>query len=68
MNKNFDNYPAILNANQLAEILGISRASAYQLLHMDSFPTLRIGKRMIVPKEKLMLWIDQHTGGDVIGS
>ena len=68
MNKNFDNYPAILNANQLAEILGISRASAYQLLHMDSFPTLRIGKRMLVPKEKLMLWIDQHMGGDVIGS
>ena len=68
MNKNFDNYPAILNTNQLAEILGISRASAYQLLHMDSFPTLRIGKRMLVPKEKLMLWIDQHTGGDVIGS
>lgn len=68
MNKNFDNYPAILNANQLAEILGISRASAYQLLHMESFPTLRIGKRMLVPKEKLMLWIDQHTGGDVIGS
>lgn len=68
MNKNFDNYPAILNANQLAEILGISRASAYQLLHMDSFPTLRIGKRMLVPKEKLMLWIDQHTGGDVIGA
>ena len=68
MNKNFDNYPAILNANQLAEILGISRASAYQLLHMDSFPTLRIGKRMLVPKEKLMLWIDQHTGGYVIGS
>lgn len=68
MNKNFDNYPAILNANQLAEILGISRASAYQLLHMDSFPTLRIGKRMLVPKEKLMLWIDQHTGGDVVGA
>ena len=68
MNKIFDNYPAILNANQLAELLGISRASAYQLLHMDSFPTLRIGKRMLVPKEKLMLWIDQHTGGDVIGS
>ena len=67
MNKNFDNYPAILNANQLAEILGISRASAYQLLHMDSFPTLRIGKRMLVPKEKLMLWIDQHRGGVVIG-
>ena len=68
MNKNFDSYPAILNANQLSEVLGISRASAYQLLHMDSFPTLRIGKRMLVPKEKLIAWIDQHTGGDVLGA
>lgn len=68
MNKNFESYPDILNANQLAEILGISRASAYQLLHMESFPTLRIGKRMLVPKDKLVMWIDQHTGGDVIGA
>lgn len=68
MNKNFESYPDILNANQLAEILGISRASAYQLLHMESFPTLRIGKRMLVPKDKLVMWIDQHTGGDVIGT
>lgn len=68
MNKNFESYPDILNANQLAEILGVSRASAYQLLHMASFPTLRIGKRMLVPKDKLVMWIDQHTGGDVIGA
>ena len=57
--------PAILNANELAQFLGISRAGAYQLLHMERFPTLKIGKRLLVPRDKLMAWIDRQSGGDV---
>ena len=63
MNNNYVNLPAVLNANQLAEALGISRAGAYQLLNMGTFPTLRIGKRLLVPKDKLIDWIEQNTGG-----
>ena len=48
----YDNLPLVLDANQLANVLGISRAGAYQLLHRQDFPTLRIGKRMMVPKDK----------------
>ena len=33
MNNNYENLPAVLNANQLAAALGISRAGAYQLLN-----------------------------------
>lgn len=62
---NDNSNPAILNANELAQFLGISRAGAYQLLHMESFPTLKIGKRLLVPRDKLMAWIDRHSGGDV---
>lgn len=51
MNNNYDNLPAVLNANQLAAALGISRAGAYQLLNTGTFPTLRIGKRLLVPKD-----------------
>ena len=65
MSNNFESYPAILNAKQIAEVLNISRAGAYQLLHRESFPTLRIGKRMLVSKEKLIRWIDQNSGGDL---
>lgn len=43
MNNNYENLPAVLNANQLAAALGISRAGAYQLLNTGTFPTLRIG-------------------------
>lgn len=63
MNNNYENLPAVLNANQLAAALGISRAGAYQLLNMGTFPTLRIGKRLLVPKDRLIDWIEQNTGG-----
>lgn len=61
----FEHVPDILNAQQLAEVLGISKAGAYQILNSKDFPTLRIGKRMLVPKDKLLAWIDDHTGGQV---
>ena len=67
MNRNYEQLPAVLNAEQLAHTLGISRAGAYQLLHRESFPTLRIGKRMLVPKDKLIVWIDKHSGGEKPG-
>ena len=67
MNNNYDNLPAVLNANQLATALGISRAGAYQLPKAGTFPTLRIGKRLLVPKDKLVEWIEQNTGGSQVG-
>ncbi len=67
MNNNYDNLPAVLNANQLATALGISRAGAYHLLNTGTFPTLRIGKRLLVPKDKLVEWIEQNTGGSHVG-
>lgn len=54
----FDQLPLMLNADQLAQVLGISRAGAYQLMHAKGFPTIRIGKRMVVPKENLLRWLD----------
>ena len=67
MNNNYENLPAVLNANQLAAALGISRAGAYQLLNTGTFPTLRIGKRLLVPKDKLIDWIERNTGGGHVG-
>ena len=67
MNNNYENLPAVLNANQLAAALGISRAGAYQLLNTATFPTLRIGKRQLVPKDKLIDWIERNTGGGHVG-
>ena len=63
--KSLDDLPAMLTAAELAGALGIiSRAGAYALIHRKDFPTLQIGKRLMVPKDKLMAWIDRQTAGD----
>lgn len=63
--KSFDDLPTTLNAEEVAAYLGISRAGAYNLLRCEDFPTLKIGRRMVVQKEKLKIWCDEHSGCDI---
>ena len=61
--KNYDELPLFLNAATVAKVLGIAPSSAYELMHEKNFPTLRIGSRMVVPKDKFIEWVVQHTKG-----
>lgn len=54
----YDQLPLSLNANDIAAVLGISRANAYVLMRAKGFPTIFIGKRMIVPRDKFIAWMD----------
>ncbi|MBR1841957.1 MAG: helix-turn-helix domain-containing protein [Oscillospiraceae bacterium] len=58
--KDIENLPYMLNAEEVADILGIARNSAYNLMHSEGFPTIHIGRRMVVPKEKLFQWIENQ--------
>jgi len=51
--------PLTLNAVEVAQVLGLSRAGAYNLLNSKGFPTLHIGSRKIVPKDKFIDWINR---------
>jgi len=59
--KSFDELPLMLNVVQVAAVLGISRAGAYELVHIEGFPAPKIGSRIVVPKDKLREWIDANT-------
>lgn len=59
--KNYDELPLMLNVVQVAAVLGISRAGAYELVHSEGFPALKIGSRIVVPKDRLREWIDANT-------
>ena len=59
--KSFDELPLMLNVVQVAAVLGISRAGAYELVHSEGFPALKIGSRIMIPKDKLREWIDTNT-------
>lgn len=63
MSTNYTSYeqlPLALSAEEVAQVLGISRANAYTLMHSKSFPTLTIGKRLVVPKDKLLIWMEEQ--------
>ena len=63
MYKSYEELPLFLNAEMVAKTLGVSSASAYELLHEKEFPALRIGNRIVVPKERFIAWVEQNTGG-----
>ncbi len=61
--KSYDDLPLFLNAELVSKVLGVSPSSGYELMHEAEFPTLRIGSRMVVPKEKFIAWVEEHTKG-----
>ena len=61
--KSYDELPLFLNAELVAKVLGVSPSSGYELMHEPDFPVLKVGNRMVVPKEKFIEWVEQNTKG-----
>ena len=61
--KSYNELPLFLNAATVARVLGVSPSSGYELMHEPDFPVLKIGSRLVVPKEKFVEWVSQHTQG-----
>ena len=58
--KSYDELPLMLSVPEVAIVLGISRAAAYELARSKDFPSLRIGTRIVVPKDKFINWINRR--------
>ena len=58
--KSYEALPLMLSVPEMAAALGISRAGAYELARSEGFPALRIGTRIVVPKDKLQEWVDKQ--------
>lgn len=58
--KSYDELPLMLSVPEIAVVLGISRAAAYELARSKDFPSLRIGTRIVVPKDKFINWINRR--------
>lgn len=63
MYKRYEDLPLFLNAATVAKVLGVSPSSGYELMHQPDFPVLRVGSRMVVPKEQFIRWVEEHTEG-----
>ena len=56
----YEQLPLMLSVPEIAAVLGISRATAYELTRSRDFPSLRIGTRIVVPKDKFIDWINRR--------
>ncbi|WP_317349832.1 helix-turn-helix domain-containing protein [Pusillibacter faecalis] len=60
--KSYEDLPLMLSVPEMAAALGISRAGAYELARSEGFPALRIGNRIVIPKDSLQKWVNQNIG------
>ena len=67
MYKTKEEMPLFLTVIDVANLLGISRASAYELVRQENFPKLKIVQgRTIIPRDRLLEWLDEQTRYDRI--
>ena len=52
-----------LSVEEAGKLLGVSRQVAYQLIHRPDFPTIQIGRRVLIPKKQLEEWMDRQVNG-----
>ena len=57
--RSFDELPVMLTIPQVASVLSISRAGAFELAHSKNFPAMLVGSRIVVPKDRLLAWVDR---------
>ena len=57
-----------LSVEEAGKLLGVSRQVAYQLIHRPDFPTLQIGRRVLVPKKQLEIWMERQVNGTEEGN
>lgn len=53
-------YPLILTADHVAEIMGISKRVAYQLMEYKGFPLIRLGRLKRVNRDSFFQWLDSQ--------
>ena len=53
-----------IDVDELAEALGISKPTAYELCNREDFPAIRITpRRIIIPVDGLQRWLEEQSGG-----
>lgn len=59
--KTFDELPMFLSVAMLSDVLGISSSLGYELMREEGFPSIKIGGRIVIPRDKLMSWLEERT-------
>lgn len=50
-----------LSASEAAQVIGISRPRMYQLMKVNGFPTVQVGRRLLVSRKGLERWVEEQS-------
>ena len=51
-----------INVAELALQLGISKPKAYELVRSDGFPSIQVGRRIVIPTDGFKRWLARKSG------
>ncbi len=51
-----------VTVKEMANIVGVSRCTAYELIHQAGFPVVWVGRRAVIPLEGLKKWLSDKAG------
>ncbi len=52
-----------MTVKEVADSLGICIPSAYGLVNRPDFPKIRVGRRILIPREAFARWLNDTAGG-----
>lgn len=50
-----------MNVADLQQALGIGRAHAYELVNRADFPVIRLGRKILIPRDAFLKWLERQT-------
>ena len=53
--------PLAVSATEAARLLGVSKPTIYQYIHLDGFPSFKLGNRTLVSVDGLREWVKKQT-------
>lgn len=56
--------PLVLTVKQAAQLIGVGCRPVYELARTDGFPAIKLGNRIVIPRDALRAWLtNANTGG-----
>lgn len=57
---NWADVPLVLSVKQAARLIGVGYRPVYDLARTADFPALKLGNRIIIPRDALRAWLDSR--------
>lgn len=64
--REFSEYPPILHAKHVQEMLGVSHGKAYEIINSQKCPTIKMGKRYVVLRDAFIQFLNANQGADLL--